>query len=505
MRARDGFSLTEVMVAVVILAISLLTIYAVFIKTYQVSGRTEAREIANALAQETMENVVNKPFSNLALWAAAGTNPMPPDTALGESVIKVTSGTQSDYVDYQSTTSKLGIIFTVTTTITWHDDDDDGVFGGSPSDPDPNDYKRVHMVVSWPGGSGITLDRFVSLYYRPYGNSTASANAAVFTASDYANLGSTTINSYTGGNKTAKAEAKGFSTNNFNDESEVKAMVFVDDNAGSASPSEDNIDKVVTYSEAAPIHLKSGYSNTAKVQASAIENIIDDSISWHSVEFLSNDGWPVSSSEWPSPPVWSSSWKQPSSIAKSELTGGMYWDYSDPKDIKLFETGEARSGSKSVIVAGTSNDKIVTRSWSKISNIKLIEGGLEDGTINPVISIDSVEARVEIEANGTAGGAKVNKQYWKITGLKVGSADPVTIEAPDIPTISVISPIQSITVAAENTSSASADGTSAGAEVLALKILISASSFTYNSETVSVPAATITLGTADASVSYTNR
>ncbi|KKK50868.1 hypothetical protein LCGC14_3120730, partial [marine sediment metagenome] len=59
-----GFSLVEVMVAAIILGVSLMAIYAVYIKTFEASGRAESKTVATSLAQETMENVINRPYNN---------------------------------------------------------------------------------------------------------------------------------------------------------------------------------------------------------------------------------------------------------------------------------------------------------------------------------------------------------------------------------------------------------------------------------------------------------
>ncbi|TET53430.1 MAG: prepilin-type N-terminal cleavage/methylation domain-containing protein, partial [Actinobacteria bacterium] len=292
----NGFSLTEVLVAAAILGLSMLAIYSIYIKTYSASGRQELKANASSLAQEKMEKIINKPYAYIALWAS----PSPPtnytftnkdSTQVQENIIIVNSGTQSEYVEYIETVNKIGKSFTITTLISWHDDDNDGL---ASDDPNPNDYKRVHIEVDWAGNNNpIILDRFVSMYYRPHATSNSAADAGEIRLDDntnYASLGSSNIAIYSGGNKTSKAEAWGISTENYNEESQTAwEEVFTDDDSSADYPDElHQTDSLASLSDD-PIYLSG--SSSAEVSAKATGNTIG-SQTWHPGEFTTIDGWP---------------------------------------------------------------------------------------------------------------------------------------------------------------------------------------------------------------------
>ncbi|KKL96555.1 hypothetical protein LCGC14_1843310 [marine sediment metagenome] len=529
---RRGFSLVEVMVAAIILGISLMAIYAVYIKTFEASGRAETKTVAASIAQRTMESAINKPYANIALMSTASptpptsfvvTNKDPASTTVTESVVLVSSGTPTDYVTYQQTISEKGINYTVTTIISWHDDADDQT---APDDPDPNDYKRVHVTVTWPGATApVTLDRFVSMYYRPNAHTTAGADAGKFqednryTNPKYANLGSVNLETYTGGNKTAKAEAFGVSSTNKNSSDDIAWVEeFTDDDSGAEYPVSGNSSETLSsFSDPTDepiITMKASGNTIASAAAGALSNIIGTE-SWHTGEFPDYVGWPDDSSEWPSPPGWVTTWLQPSSIAKSDLSGGIEWDYlpvPHAQNYKLFETGASLAGTKSVITSETSSNKAVSRSWSRVENILIVKMTMQSAG-KSVVSIDSVEASVQGEANGEASGLK-NTVSWVVKGLVV--YDPATSDAvsgipavidstDDLPIISWPEPIKSITVGdvTENV-----DAGRAEASVTAITIELNENTILLNGQgqnanDLTIPASKITLGTAQTNVSYT--
>ncbi len=504
---RRGFSLVEVMVAAIILGVSLLAIYGVYIKTFEASGRAEEKTIAISVAQSIMEEAINKPFANIALYSPV--SPPPPstfsvlnkdNTQVTENVVTVGSGSASDYVTYQQTINKIGINFSVTTIVSWHDDADDQT---APDDPDPNDYKRVHVTVTWPGTTApVTLDRFISMYYRPNAQTTAGAEAGEFRLDDnsnYASLGSVNLEAYSGGNKTSKAEALGLSTSNLNAQNEIAWVEeFTDDDSGAEYPDVGHDEETDSTFSDSPIFLKTGGSTAARASAGAMSNIIGASgYSWHLDDILGSGLW----YDWPSPPSWSTVWQQPSAIAKSDLNTGFYWQYTPvhSEGHQLFESGAAMAGTKSVITAESSNNKSVARSWSKIENVKILE---MPGEPNGIISIGSVEASVEGEANGTAGGL-LNTVTWRLTDFKVqGFANiPVVDSEDDIASITPLpAPIQSIEVGeiTQNT-----DGGRAEASITALKIEIYQDAGILGSWGITIPAAKVNLGIAQTNVSYT--
>ncbi len=507
---RRGFSLVEVMVAAIILGVSLLAIYGVYIKTFEASGRAEEKTVAISVAQSIMEDAINKPFANIALYSSV--NPPPPSTFIvtnkdenstqvTENVVTISSGSASDYVTYQQTINKIGINFSVTTIVSWHDDATDQT---APDDPDPNDYKRVHVTVTWPGTTApVTLDRFISMYYRPNAQTTAGAEAGEFRLDDnsnYASLGSVNLEAYSGGNKTSKAEALGLSTSNLNAQNEIAWVEeFTDDDSGAEYPDVGHDEETDSTFSDSPIFLKTGGSTAARASAGAMSNIIGASgYSWHLDDILGSGLW----YDWPSPPSWSTAWQQPSAIAKSDLNTGFYWQYTPvhSEGHQMFESGVAMAGTKSVITAESSNNKSVVRSWSKVENVKIIE---IPGEPNGIISIDKVEASVEGEANGTSGGLQ-NTVTWKIYGLKVQGITGIPYEVDsedDLPDMtSLPAPIQSIEVGdvTENT-----DGGRAEASVTAIKIEIYENPTILASWGITIPASKVNLGIAQTNVSYT--
>ncbi len=517
---RHGFSLVEVLVAAIILGVSLMAIYAVYIKTFEASGRAETKMVATSIAQRTMESAINKPFANIALMSTASPTPPtsfevinkdPDSTTLTEPVVLVSSGTPTDYVTYQQTVSEKGISYTVTTIVSWHDDDNDQI---APNDPDPNDFKRVHVTVTWPGATApVTLDRFVSMYYRPNAHTTAGADAGQLRLDDgtnYVSLGSVNLETYTGGNKTSKAESLGLSSTNINSSGDLAGVeFFTDDDSGAEFPAEAHEDgsssgaSLSSFNDSSTIMLKSGGSSTVKASAGAITDIIGASGNqWHGGEFTGSDLW----NDWPAPPDWSllyQNWKQPSSIAKSDLSGGIYWEYlaTDPgyPTYKLFETGTVLTGTKSVITSEASNDKAVSRSWSEVKDIKIAETA---GDVNGVISIESVKVWIEGEADSS--GVLKNTVDWSIANLKIGSTTIPIVDKdnPFSAPTPLPEPIISITVgdAEEDTSAGRAE-----ASVTAIVIELDDpdnSFFTDNG--VTVPKSRVTLGTAQTNVTYTS-
>ncbi len=522
---RRGFSLVEVMVAAIILGVSLMAIYAVYIKTFEASGRAETKTVAASIAQRTMESAINKPFANLALMSTA--SPTPPtsfvvtnkdagSTTVTETVVTVSSGTPSDYVTYQQTISEKGISYTVTTIVSWHDDDEDQL---APSDPDPNDYKRVHVTVTWPGATApVTLDRFVSMYFRPNAHTTAGAKAAEFKLDDsnYVSLGSVNLETYTGGNKTSKAESLGLSSANLNSSGDLAGgEYFTDDDAGAEYPAEAHEDgtssgaSISSFSDS-PISLKSNGSSTIKASAGAISNIISSAYSWHSGDNSGSGLW----DDWPSPPDWSlyQNWKLPSSIAKSELNGGITWDYTPdphPQTYKLFETGDAVSGTKSVITSETSNNKAVSRSWSKIYNVKIVKMNMQS-VGKSIISIDSVEASVE--GNADSSSSLNNTISWQLNNLKiidsttgneVAGIPSIVDEKSDMPSVaSWPAPIDTITVG-EVTNNTDAGRAEARVVAITIKLKLDSNLLASQGNMV-IPASTITLGDVQTNVTYTS-
>ncbi len=518
-RGNLGFSLAEVMVAVVILSVSLLTIYGIYIKAFTASSRGELKSVANSIAQEAIEDIANEPFNEIVLNSStipSGVDPVTFTNTDGTSVTENIVSTNTGF-DYQVTEERLGVDFIVETLITWHDDAGDTT---GTSDPDPNDYKRIQVSVTWPIDSShnnsIVLDRFVSMFFRPRASSAVSADAGRVNLTDnsnFARLGSVNVTNFTGGSRTARAESEGFAGGGFTSGQIATVESFTDDDVNTASVSEENhlegevndID-VDTNDDfgVLPIIMKDEARSIAQASSSASRNIIGlVGQGWHDDEFAIEGIW----QNWPAPPNWpnpSTSWvAQPSAIGKSTLTQGMRWNYTpDQGSIGFFETGSVLAGAKSVVTAAVSNNKIAARSWAEVRNVRILEtSALPDGLIN----IERLAVRFESEANAVGGGARVNIQEVNFNDFRVWNPTTgiyKTIASQADIDFALPPQIQSITIGSPVVDT-SANGTQAQASVTALAIVTNASNNVLVPG-VNIPAATITLGIAEANVSYTS-
>ena len=75
--AADGFTLVEVMIAMVVLLLGMLGVIAM--QYYSIGGNASSREmrIATGLTQEVMEQIKGTPYANLALVAIGTDIPLP--------------------------------------------------------------------------------------------------------------------------------------------------------------------------------------------------------------------------------------------------------------------------------------------------------------------------------------------------------------------------------------------------------------------------------------------
>ncbi len=192
----------------------------------------------------------------------------------------------------------------------------------------------------------------------------------------------------------------------------------------------------------------------------------------------------------------------------------MYWNYlpdlPPEQAFKLYSTGEARAGSKSVVTSDAANNKVVSRSWSKVNDVRLVE---MPGASQGIINIGSVEVYVETEANGFDAGS-ISRISWRLNDFTVYGFSTVAVvdSADDIPDISTL-PVDHITrqvLIDDNDSitvgdvSDTIDGNSVQSSVTALEVKINSVTFDQGSWTITVPASTVTLGTVSANVSYAN-
>lgn len=441
-QGEKGFTLAEVLIATAILGVMLLLIYSIFIKVYTTGARSQAKVISNNVGQEILENAVNKPYENLAIWAGPGTSV--PDTynvvekggaTYTEEIVKTDTGDSEDYIPYVETETISGIEFTITTVVTWHDDDKDGK---APSDPNPQDYKRMLIEVTWENKvsapSTMAIDRFSSFFYRPTSHATGTADGGdirltAVGATDYMKLGYSTTETYAGGDESSKAEAKNGSTKNTygakNNSSDPVAWAYAYADEDASTPDIlDAIEKTDTGSDITDgtitIALPDASLRPAAKTVAGTSDILGKVTygTWHNGEFGSEDVWDF----WGSPPDpdTGNAWTQPSGIAKS-FTGVAKWAYTpDINPLNFAEIQSTRTGSKLVTSTASMNNRINLRNWTRSTNLRLIDLNNVDTETLPndgLVQIDNIQAWTETKADGQING--IAQFDWVITGLRV--------------------------------------------------------------------------------------
>jgi len=124
---RKGTSIIEALVLIFVFSVAVLAFYSVFAIGTKYILSSKNKILAVSIANGEMEKLRNLPYADVAL---AG-------------------GIPSGSIDPDKTVSVEGKSFHVVTDIKFYDDPDDGVFGGSPSDTVPNDYKIAEIFVYW--------------------------------------------------------------------------------------------------------------------------------------------------------------------------------------------------------------------------------------------------------------------------------------------------------------------------------------------------------------------
>jgi prepilin-type N-terminal cleavage/methylation domain-containing protein len=152
--AREGgFTLVEIMVAIMVLLIGVLGSVALVDAANRTSSTTRAREAATNLARSVLEAARSLPYASLTqATAPAG---IQADPGLADS----DAGTAGWQV------SRRNITFTIAMSVCAVDDPADGIGKDdstfcsvgtptNPADPRPADYKRASVTVSWKDASG---------------------------------------------------------------------------------------------------------------------------------------------------------------------------------------------------------------------------------------------------------------------------------------------------------------------------------------------------------------
>lgn len=127
-----GFSLIEVMVAIGVVGMLVVTILSVFHSALKTVAENKARTGAITLAEERIELARNLPYDSVG----------------------VVGGIPSGSLVPLQTTLLNTVSYTVSTQVVYIDDPFDGIVGGNPNDGLGNDYKKVRIAVSWTGHFG---------------------------------------------------------------------------------------------------------------------------------------------------------------------------------------------------------------------------------------------------------------------------------------------------------------------------------------------------------------
>lgn len=147
-----GFSLIEVMIAVVVLAIGLLSLAALQGRLFQSGAESKARAVATSLAQHTLEEARSFAFVTTPVNADGSI------TYTGATYASLAAGTPQ-------TTTSGGIGFTVTRSVTrYRYSETAGVFVANTTDPfsvGVPEFKQVNIDVTWKGSDGV--DKSVKL------------------------------------------------------------------------------------------------------------------------------------------------------------------------------------------------------------------------------------------------------------------------------------------------------------------------------------------------------
>lgn len=150
-----GFTMVEVLTAIMVLVIGLFAVLTVFTTALQASLRTKVRTASVSLANEQLEMIRNLSYEQVYLTddsnllatgeiTASGPDYIYDDEGVDRQVVVGAAGVKANVND--ATTQRNGIQYRVRTYVVWVDDPVDQL---DPDDTDPQDYKRTIVKVSW--------------------------------------------------------------------------------------------------------------------------------------------------------------------------------------------------------------------------------------------------------------------------------------------------------------------------------------------------------------------
>jgi prepilin-type N-terminal cleavage/methylation domain-containing protein len=198
--SESGFTLVELMVAIIVLAAGVLGTASIAITATSTTADTKAREGATNLAQEVVENILSLPYSSVTPGAVTGTLQAKPALAPA-----------SGYGGW--TVLRRGIPYTLSVTECYVDDPSDGrgvhdanYCAGSTAgtaDSNPIDYKRFSVSVGWTR-KGITRSLSQTTLVAPKGSQEVPAVTSLTSGSGITitNPSATSVN-FSAGTSTA--------------------------------------------------------------------------------------------------------------------------------------------------------------------------------------------------------------------------------------------------------------------------------------------------------------
>jgi type IV pilus assembly protein PilV len=172
-RSEHGFTLIEVLVAIVILLVGVLGVVAMVDTSNAVSARTKAREGANNVARSTVEVARAVPYRNLTaveLVDALASRPGLSDALPGAGHTISSRGflydVQLQVCSMDDPKDNLGLD---DATVEFCPESDHATSAGNAKDRNPDDYKRVRVTLTWKRGAGSETVKQTSLISNPVG------------------------------------------------------------------------------------------------------------------------------------------------------------------------------------------------------------------------------------------------------------------------------------------------------------------------------------------------
>ena len=95
-KREEGFSLIEILIAMVILGIMLMTLISVFIYGYNVLSRTKQVALATQICQEEIERIRNLPFATILTLGTTFTNDKLASLKDGQGILALESSVGND-------------------------------------------------------------------------------------------------------------------------------------------------------------------------------------------------------------------------------------------------------------------------------------------------------------------------------------------------------------------------------------------------------------------------